>query len=69
MTVWNFVSGDSLSKLSLLSNITKIPVPFKPGLYAQFGTYSVFKSNIYKLSFEPTIIYKIFEIKSSFHTK
>ena len=30
--VWNFVSGQSLLKPSLLSNITKILVGFKPEL-------------------------------------
>ena len=47
--VWNFVSGESFSKPSWISNISKIPVAFKLELWAQYGTYAVFKFNLYKL--------------------
>ena len=43
--VWNLISGQLLLKPSWLSNITKIPVAFKPELYTQFGAYAVFKYN------------------------
>ena len=45
--VWNFVSGQSLSKPSWLDNFTKIPVVFKPELQTQYGAYAVFKFNSY----------------------
>ena len=45
--VWNFVSGQSVSKPTWLSNITKIPVAFKPELLTEFGAYAVFIFNPY----------------------
>ena len=52
MVVWNFVSGQSLSKPSWLSNITKIPVAFKP----DFKSNLLHMRSLYltlTLSFEP----------------
>ena len=44
--LWLF-SGESLSKPSRPSNITKIPVAFKPELETQFGKYTLFKFSPY----------------------
>ena len=35
------------SKRSSLSNITKMPVAFKPELYTKFSAYALFKFNLY----------------------
>ena len=52
MVVWNFVSGQSLSKPSWRSNMTKIPVAFKPDFkYNLLHMRSLYLT--LTLSFEP----------------
>ena len=60
--VWNFVSEQSLPKLSWLSNITKMPVTFKPELsHNSPHMPSLYLIPIPTLSFEPAIPHINFE--------